>query len=114
MLTVTDSLRASSTDQVTITAGNSKPTAFIDAPAAATQWEVGQSITFTGHATDPNEGTLPASAFSWDIILHHCPSNCHTHPLQSFPDVTTASFSAPDHDYPSHLEIKLTVTDAGG
>ncbi len=114
VLTVTDSLGASSTDQVTITAGNSKPTAFIDAPAATAQWEVGQLITFTGHATDPNEGTLPPSAFSWDIILHHCPSNCHTHPLQSFSDVTTASFSAPDHDYPSHLEIKLTVKDAGG
>lgn len=114
VLTVTDSLGASSTDQVAITAGNSKPTAFIDAPAATTQWEVGQSITLTGHATDPNEGTLPPSAFSWDIILHHCPSNCHTHPLQSFSDVATASFSTPDHDYPSHLEIKLTVTDAGG
>lgn len=114
VLTVTDSLGASSKDQATITAGNSKPTAFIDTPTAATQWEVGQLITFTGHATDPNQGTLPPTAFSWDIILHHCPSNCHTHPLQSFSGVTTASFSAPDHDYPSHLEIKLTVTDAGG
>ena len=114
VLTVTDSLGASSKDQVTITTGNSKPTAFIDTPTAATQWEVGQSITFTGDATDPNEGTLLPSAFSWDIILHHCPSNCHTHPLQSFSGVTTSFFSAPDHDYPSHLEIKLTVTDAGG
>ena len=59
-------------------------------------------------------GTLPPSAFSWEIILHHCPSNCHTHPVQSFSGVTTASFPAPDHDYPSHLEIKLTVTDAEG
>ncbi|MDF0674989.1 MAG: PQQ-dependent sugar dehydrogenase [Nitrospira sp.] len=114
VLTVTDSLGASSKDQVTISAGNSKPTAFIDAPAATTQWKVDQSITFTGHATDPNQGTLPPSAFLWEIILHHCPSNCHTHSIQNFSDVTTSSFSTFDHDYPSHIEIKLTVTDAGG
>ena len=78
------------------------------------QWQVGQSIAFSGHATDPNE-TLPPTAFSWEIILHHCPSNvCHTHPIQSFTDVTSGSIPAPDHDYPSHVEIKLTVTDAGG
>ena len=113
VLTVTDSKGAFSKAQVLITAGNSKPTAFIDAPVASLQWQVGQSITFSGHATDPNE-TLPPSAFFWEVILHHCPSNCHTHPIQSFSGVTTASFPAPDHDIGSYLEIKLTVTDAGG
>ena len=113
MLTVTDSQGAFSKAQVTITTGNSKPTAFIDAPGAGLHWKVDQSIPFSGHATDPN-GMLPPSAFLWEIILHHCPSNCHTHPIQSFPGVTSASFSAPDHDYPSSLEIRLTVTDAGG
>ena len=114
VLTVTDSKGAFSKAQVPITAGNSKPTAFIDTPAATTQWRVGQSITFSGQATDPQDGMLPPAAFSWEIILHHCPSTCHTHPVQSFSGVTTASFPAPDHEYPSHLEIKLTVTDAGG
>ena len=111
-LRVTDNHGASNIASVAIQAGN--PTAFIDAPAASTQWEVGQSITFSGHATAPGQGALPPSAFLWELILHHCPSNCHTHPIQSFSGVTTASFSAPDHDYPSHIEIKLTVTDAGG
>jgi PKD repeat protein len=114
VLTVTDSKGAFSKAQVSITSGNSKPTASIDAPVAGTLWRVGQSITFSGHATDPQDGALPPSAFFWEIILHHCPSNCHTHPNGSFPGVTTASFSAPDHDYPSYLEIKLTATDAGG
>ena len=112
-LRVTDNHGAANSASVSINVGNSAPTAFIDAPSATTQWQVGQSLTFSGHATDPN-GTLPPSAFSWEMILHHCPSNCHTHPVQSFSGVTTASFPAPDHDYPSHLEIKLTVTDAGG
>ena len=65
-------------------------------------------------ATDPSLGTLPASAFSWDMIMHHCPSTCHTHPIQTFSGVTTASFAAPDHEYYSYLEIKLTVTGSGG
>ena len=111
-LKVTDNHGASNIASVLIQAGN--PTAVIDTPAATLQWQVGQSISFSGHATDPGQGTLPASAFSWEIILHHCPSNCHTHPVQSFPGVTTASFSAPDHDNHSYLEIKLTVTDARG
>ena len=113
VLTVTDSKGAFSKAQVLITAGNSKPTALIDAPVASTKWQVGQSITFSGHATDPNE-TLPPSAFFWEVILHHCPSNCHTHPVQSFPGVTTASFAAPDHPTYSYLEIKLRVRDAWG
>jgi len=112
-LRVTDNQGAADIASVSIRAGNSSPTAFIDTPGASTQWQVGQSITFSGHATDPNEA-LPPDVFSWEIILHHCPSNCHTHPIQSFSGVMTGSFPAPDHDYPSHLEIKLTVTDAGG
>ena len=112
-LKVTDNHGAANIASVVINVGNSAPTAFIDTPGASLQWQVGQSIPFSGHATDPN-GTLPPSAFLWEIILHHCPSNCHTHPIQSFTGVTTGSFPAPDHDYPSYLEIKLTVTDAGG
>ncbi|MFO0701018.1 MAG: PQQ-dependent sugar dehydrogenase [Nitrospira sp.] len=114
VLTVTDSKGASGTAQVIISPGNSKPTAVIDTPASTTQWKVDQSITFTGHATDPENGTLPPSAFKWELIMHHCPSNCHTHSVQSFSGITTGSFSAPDHEYPSHLELKLTVTDAEG
>jgi len=114
VLTVTDSKDAFGKDQATISPGNSKPTAVIDAPGSTTKWQVGQTIRLTGHATDPDDGTLPPSAFNWEIILHHCPSDCHTHPLQSFDNVTTESFPAPDHDYPSHLEIKLTVKDADG
>jgi glucose/arabinose dehydrogenase len=112
-LKVTDNQGASDLASVSIQPGNSPPTASIDAPGTGLHWKVGDLITFSGHATDPNE-TLPLTAFLWEVILHHCPSNCHTHPVQSFPDVTTASFSAPDHDSGSYLEIKLTVKDAGG
>src|SRR3712207_7914819 len=33
---------------------------------------------------------------------------------QSFDGVAGDSFPAPDHEYPSHLELRLTATDSGG
>jgi hypothetical protein len=92
---------------------NTPPVATITTPAAGTTWKVGDVINFSGSATDQQDGTLSASRLSWALILHHCPSNCHTHPLQSFTGVD-GSFAAPDHEYPSYLELQLTATDSGG
>ena len=97
----------------TAAATNAPPTPVIDTPASTLLWDVGESVSFTGHATDPEQGTLPASALSWTLLLQHCPSNCHSHTIQSWPGVASGSFSAPDHEYPSYLELKLTATDAG-
>jgi PKD repeat protein len=113
-LRVTDARGASATDAVVISVGNTKPTATITAPIPGTTWRVGQQIAFSGTATDPEEGTLPASALSWKVILHHCTSGCHPHDVGTFTGVASGSFAAPDHDYPSYLELELTATDAGG
>jgi glucose/arabinose dehydrogenase len=114
VLRVTDPSGASDTASVTISAGNTPPTAVIDAPTAATTWKVGDTIAFSGHATDPQQGTLGAAALTWSLVMQHCPSTCHEHVVQSFPATATGSFVAPDHEYPSHLELRLTATDAGG
>ncbi len=71
-------------------------------------------IAFSGQGTDLQDGTLPPSALSWQIIIHHCPSNCHTHLYETFEGVASGSFPAPDHEYPSYLEIQLTATDSDG
>ena len=113
-LQVTDGRGGSDTATVTITVGNTPPTATIATPAAGTTWKVGDVISFSGSATDTQDGTLPASALTWELVLQHCPSNCHTHPLQSFAGMASGSFVAPDHEYPSHLELRLTATDSGG
>ena len=47
------------------------------------QWKVGDTISFSGSATDPEDGTLPASRLSWALVMQHCPSNCHSHLLQT-------------------------------
>jgi glucose/arabinose dehydrogenase len=113
-LRVTDPSGASGTSSVMISAGNTPPAAVIDMPSAGTTWKVGDVITFSGHATDPQQGTLPASALTWSLVLQHCPSTCHEHPLQAFSGVASGTFVAPDHEFPSHLELRLTATDAGG
>ena len=110
---VTDSHGASGTFSLQVQVANTPPVAQITSPQAGDLWSVGDAIAFTGAATD-DQGTLPDSAFQWQLILNHCPSDCHQHFLQSFDGVRSGSFQAPDHDYPSYLTLKLTVTDSGG
>jgi PKD repeat protein len=114
-LRVTDSGGASDvSDPLVISAGNTPPAATILAPSPTTTWKVGDVIQFSGSATDSQDGTLPASALAWTLIMHHCPSTCHTHIIQTFSGVASGSFAAPDHEYPSYLELQLTATDSKG
>ena len=113
-LRVTDSQGLTDVASIVITANNSAPTATINSPSSAVQWKVGDVITFSGNATDNEDGSLPPSALSWSLIMHHCPSTCHTHPVQDFPGVASGSFAAPDHEYPSWIELTLSATDSGG
>jgi hypothetical protein len=99
---------------VTISVGNTAPTATILTPPAGTTWKVGDVITFSGSATDAQDGTLPPSALTWQLTMQHCPSNCHSHVITTYPGIASGSFTAPDHEYPSYLELTLTATDSGG
>ncbi|SMD19185.1 PQQ-dependent sugar dehydrogenase [Kibdelosporangium aridum] len=116
-LRVTDPGGLSDTATVVVTAGNPvnpDPVPVIDSPDSSLRWKVGDPITFSGHAMDAQDGSLPASALSWQLILQHCPSNCHSHTVQSFLGAGNGSFSAPDHEYPSYLELVLTARDSSG
>ena len=94
----------------------SRPTAVIDTPTGSLQWKVGDPIGFSGRGLDPDEtgGLLPPSGLQWEVIINHCPSDCHVHRMQTFNGVASGSFTAPDHEYPSSLELRLTVTDPTG
>ena len=117
-LRVTDGQGASDTfDQpLTISAGNTAPTATIDSPSSTTTWKVGDNISFSGSATDQQDGSLEPSNLTWSLIMNHCSSqdSCHEHVVQDFAGVASGSFVAPDHEYPSYLELRLTATDKGG
>jgi glucose/arabinose dehydrogenase len=114
-LRVTDPAGLTATARADVYVGVA-PTATIARPTATTQWSVGETIQFAGTGTDPQDGTLPASAFQWQLTLQHCTvsTNCHAHNVQTFTGVRTGSFVAPDHDYPSFLDLTLTVTDRTG
>ncbi|WP_318306930.1 PQQ-dependent sugar dehydrogenase [Amycolatopsis solani] len=118
-LRLTDSRGASATTTVRVTVGNPAgldPVPVIDAPDPAFTWSVGQSVPFAGRAIDAQDGQLPPSALSWRLAIRHCAANgtCHTHNVQDFPGVASGSFVAPDHEYPSYLQLTLTATDSTG
>jgi glucose/arabinose dehydrogenase/PKD repeat protein len=114
-LAVTDPYGATDTDTVVITVG-SPPAPAIGSPAAGSTWRVGEALAFSGSASDAEDGALPASSLDWSLFLHHCtaPLSCHVHPIQDFEGVSSGSFAAPDHAYPSYLELQLTATDSDG
>ena len=113
---VTDPEGASNTASVTISAGNDPPVVTISAPTPPLNFAIGDEIHFSGTATDPQQGTLPPSAMTWTLTVHHCPvpDSCHEHPVQDFPGIASGEFVAPDHEQPSFLELTLRATDAGG
>ncbi len=114
-LQVTDRRGATGTAQRTIDVDNTPPVATIQLPTGADPWVVGQAIDFAGSAIDVQDGALAPDRLSWDVLLHHCsaPGNCHVHPIQTITGVAAGSFPAPDHEYPSYLELRLTATDSG-
>ena len=52
---------------------------------------------------------LPASALTWSLALRHCSRTDADRlphaPIQDYAGVASGSFVAPDHEYPSHLQL---------
>ena len=117
-LKVTDPQGASGTDTATVNASNTPPVPTINTPGASLHWSVGQPISFSGSATDAEDGVLPASRLSWTMVMLHCTApdrtSCHTHDIETDAGVSGGSFIAPDHQYPSFLQLTLTATDSNG
>lgn len=113
-LTVNDGHGNTSTATVAITVGNRPPVPVIASPGSSLLWKVGDVINFSGSATDPDDGAVPAARLSWQVILDHCPGGvCHIHPFFTATGAN-GNFTAPDHGDNSAFEIILTATDSGG
>jgi glucose/arabinose dehydrogenase len=112
-LQVSDGQGGTATDSVTIGVG--LPNVTIASPTTSLRWAVGDTVSFSGSATDNQGAAISSSNLTWKLVLKHgaCP-DCHDHFLQTYSGVSSGSFNAPDHDYPSELELTLTATDAGG
>ena len=114
-LTVSDGATSTVSSEVTIRVGN-PPTATILTPANGHLFQAGDLITYSGNASDPEDGTLPASAFSWTILFRH---DSHVHPSGGpFTNTKTGTLQIPasGHDFQgfTRYEIVLTVTDSAG
>jgi glucose/arabinose dehydrogenase/PKD repeat protein len=101
---------------IVITADNTPPVVEILSPSPSLLWKVGDPIHFAGQAIDAQDGLLPPENLTWSVLIHHCTTltECHTHSVQDIPGVASGDFAAPDHDYPSYLEIRLGASDLGG
>jgi glucose/arabinose dehydrogenase len=113
---VSNSIGSVTSNSATLTVTSDQPPiGTITMPASGTQYRAGDTINYAGTATDPEDGTLPASAFTWQVDFHH---NTHIHPF--IPPTTgamTGSFTIPDTGETSTnvwYRIILKVQDSGG
>ncbi len=114
-LTVSDGSSTAVSNDLTIRVGT-PPTPTILMPATGATFRAGDTITYSGSATDAEDGPLPASAFSWTILFHH---DSHIHPGGGpFTNTTSGTLQIPTsgHDFEgsTNYEIVLTVTDSTG
>jgi hypothetical protein len=113
---VTNSFGSATSNAAVLTVTtNSPPVGTIATPAAGSRYSAGTTLSFSGTGTDPQDGTLPASAFRWRIDFHH---DTHTHP--AMPDTTgvrSGTFAIPNSGETAAnvwYRVYLTVTDSGG
>ncbi|MFA0961080.1 PQQ-dependent sugar dehydrogenase [Roseivirga sp. BDSF3-8] len=94
---------------------NTPPTLAIDSPDSTLLYQAGQTITFSGTATDAEDGPLPDSAYTWWIDFHH---DSHTHPaLDETSGITSGSLTISRTNETSDnvwYRIYLRATDSDG
>ncbi len=113
---VTNAYGSATSDAAELTVtSNRPPTAVIATPAAGSLFSGGETIAYSGSGSDPEDGALPASAFTWQVDLHH---DTHSHPF--LPPTTgsaSGTFTIPTRGETSSniwYRVYLTVRDAGG
>ena len=113
-LIVSDGVNQTVAPPITITAGT-PPVPVITSPIDGTFFLAGDVITFSGTATDAEDGVLPGSAFSWQIDLLH---DGHVHPGLPMTGTKSGTFTIPTsgHDFSGNVRYRfaLTVTDSSG
>jgi glucose/arabinose dehydrogenase len=113
-LSVSDGINTTLSTPLPISAGN-RPIATVLSPQDGSTFRAGDVISFSGDATDPEDGTLPASAFTWNVDFLH---EGHVHPgaPQTGSKGGTVTIPTSGHDFNGNTRyrITLTVTDSSG
>jgi glucose/arabinose dehydrogenase len=113
-LTTSDGTLDGVSDPVTITAG-APPVPRILTPADGSTFRAGDVVSFSGDATDPEDGALAGTRLSWKIVFHH---DTHIHPVLDGFVGSSGSVAIPTtgHSFKgsTSYEIVLTATDSDG
>ena len=113
-LTVSDGVNDRLATPLAITVG-APPVVTVLTPSNGTSFHAGDVISYSGQATDPEDGVLTGAALSWTIVFHHM---THIHPGPLGATGTSGSFTVPDSghllDGDTSYEIVLTATDSDG
>jgi glucose/arabinose dehydrogenase len=113
---VSNSFGSATSNAATLTVTtNRAPSVSITSPAVGATYTGGSNLTFAGTGTDPEDGTLPASAFTWRIDLHH---DQHNHPaMQDTSGIRNGTWPVPNTGHTETTvwyRVHLTVRDSAG
>jgi glucose/arabinose dehydrogenase len=112
---VTNAFGTTASNYATLTViANKAPQAKITSPKGA-RYTAGNLIQYAGNGTDKEDGTLPASAFTWSVVFHH---DTHTHPfIAETSGIKNGTFTIPTRGETAtnvRYRIYLTVRDSNG
>jgi PKD repeat protein len=99
---------------LTLRVANMPPVVAITAPAAGSLYRAGDTISFAGTATDPEDGALTGTRLVWTVLFHN---GQQSQPFQSGVTGESGSFVIPRTGEPSAdtwFELVLEATDSGG
>lgn len=104
---------------LTVTPFTNPPTVNLVSPLPSLKWNADDVVHFEATATDTEDGTLPASAFSWSIDLFHedVPGAGHSHPGASPQGVKSGDFTASNQGEKTPnvwYRFTVKVTDSNG
>ncbi|MEY2571560.1 MAG: hypothetical protein QOE63_1910, partial [Acidimicrobiaceae bacterium] len=108
-LTVTDARGRSASTTLAISAGNSAPVVTIAQPTDGGAYTDNVPVPLVGSATDTQDGTLPGSAITWHMVLHH---GNHTHPVNDVTGTSATFTPYDDHDADSYYDVTMTARDS--
>ncbi|HEY0711792.1 MAG TPA: PA14 domain-containing protein, partial [Polyangia bacterium] len=113
---VSNSAGSATSNSATLTVlQNQPPVATISAPDDGQLYAAGETINYAGSGQDAEDGTLPASSFTWEVVFHH---DTHTHPfVPPTSGASAGSFTIPTLGETSAnvwYRIHLRVRDSAG
>ena len=115
-LTVSDGKTANQAVPLVVQVGI-PPTLTIASPTDGSTYKAGDTIVSNAFASDGAGLDLSDANISTQVILHHCPSDCHVHPFLGPLAGRAHTFQLPDVGEASadtYFEVQVTATDANG